>query len=75
VEAKSTVLTLAAPYPLKVEAKTNLDRLKVGLGLGLTELRMIPTIAGLVELTIAIPSWASPPPNLQTRLSYSEVKR
>jgi hypothetical protein len=75
IEAKSTVLTLAASYPLHVDAKTNLDRLKIGQALGLTELRMIPTIAGLAELSVTIPSWAGALPFCQSVPAYTEIRR
>lgn len=75
LEAKPSLLTLAAAFPFSVKANGNLTSLKVAAALGFTELRYVPEVAGTCEVRLTVPKWAKPLPKATPVPSYREPSR
>jgi hypothetical protein len=75
LEAKPSMLTLAAAYPLDVAKGKDLAHFEVVQAFGLTELHYIPEIAGDCTAQLILPLWAKRLPRAVPAPTYSETAR
>ncbi len=73
-EAKPSLLTLASAFPLHFKPLKNLPTFETVTLLGLLEVRYTAEAAGTCEAELAIPNWASGPPEAARVPRYSEPR-